>query len=62
MDDSNPDTEAIAVQGSRTVAVGRYEDIASHWIGQDTKVVNLENQTLMPRLIEAHSHPVMLVT
>ena len=34
MDDSNPDAETVAVQGSGVVAVGNYEDVSSHWIGR----------------------------
>ena len=62
MEDSNPTAEAMAVTGDKITAVGRAEDILKTG-GFFTKVVHLTgNQTLMPGLIEPHSHPDLLAS
>ena len=59
MDESNPTAEALAVTGEKITAVGRADAILK-MKGPSTEVVELQgSQTLMPGLIEPHSHPSM---
>ncbi len=55
MDRSAPEAEAIAVAGDRIVAVGTDDEI-SRYIGDETNVIDLEGQTVIPGLIDAHVH------
>ncbi len=55
MDESLPEAEAVAVAGSRIVAVGSVEEIAA-WIGDTTRVIDLEGRLLSPGFIEGHGH------
>ena len=48
--------EAVAVKGSRIVAVGRNRRV-SETIGRGTEVVDLEGRTVLPGLIDSHMHP-----
>ena len=47
--------QAAAVKGSRIVYVGDNEG-AQHWIGNDTKVIDLDGRALLPGFIDAHMH------
>ncbi|MBI4832933.1 MAG: amidohydrolase [Candidatus Lindowbacteria bacterium] len=58
VDDKNPAAEAIAVRGGEIAAVGTRAEIFLHK-GPDTHLVDLKGKTLMPGLIEPHSHPVI---
>jgi predicted amidohydrolase YtcJ len=58
VDDRNPGAEALAVAGGRIAAVGAREEVLQRR-GPDTRMVDLEGMTLMPGLIEPHSHPVI---
>ncbi len=48
--------EAIAVRGDRIVAAGKDEDILKH-SGPKTKVIDLEGRTVLPGLMDSHTHP-----
>ncbi len=58
VDDKNPIIEALAVKDGKIVAVGAREDVLQ-WKGADTKIVELDDKTLIPGFIEPHSHPVL---
>jgi predicted amidohydrolase YtcJ len=58
VDHRNPEAEALAVTGGRIAAVGTREEVFRRR-GPDTRLVDLEGTTLMPGLIEPHSHPVI---
>ena len=58
LDDSNPKVEALAVKDGLIAAVGDHKDILPN-IGNDTEVVDLKNQTVLPGFIEAHSHAII---
>ncbi len=58
VDDRNPEAEALAVAGGRIAAVGAREEVFQRR-GPHTRMVDLEGMTLMPGLIEPHSHPVI---
>lgn len=48
--------EAFAVRGERIVAVGDDEDILK-LAGPKTKVLDLEGRTVLPGLMDSHTHP-----
>lgn len=48
--------EAMAVRGDRIVAVGKDEDILKH-AGPKTKVIDLDGRTVLPGLMDSHTHP-----
>jgi hypothetical protein len=48
--------QAVAVRGERIAAVGSREDVIG-WRGKGTEVVDLKGATLLPGLIEPHTHP-----
>lgn len=47
--------EAVAVKRNRIEAVGTNEDI-NRWIGEATKVVDLQGRSLLPGFIDSHLH------
>lgn len=51
----NPLVEAVAVKGGKIIALGSQEDV-SQWIGDQTKIINLNGGTMIPGLIEGHGH------
>ena len=48
--------EAVAVQGSKIVFVGSNDD-SSAWVGETTRVVELDGQLVTPGFTDAHCHP-----
>jgi len=54
-DESNPRAEAVAIKGNRIVYVGANEG-ASSFIGENSRVINGQNRTLTPGLIDSHVH------
>ena len=48
--------DAIAVSGERIVAVGKYEEILK-LAGAKTKVIDLDGRTVLPGLMDSHTHP-----
>jgi predicted amidohydrolase YtcJ len=58
VDDSNPTAEAIAIAGGKITAAGSRDEIFVKK-GPQTELVDLEGKTLMPGLIEPHSHPII---
>lgn len=55
MDDSQPTAEAVAIENNRITAVGADADILV-LAEAGTQVVDLEGRTILPGLIEGHSH------
>ncbi len=55
----NEEVQALAVQNGKIVAVGSETDIKKKWLAQDTRVVDLHGQTLMPGFVEPHVHIVL---
>ena len=47
---------AMAIQGDRILAVGREEDL-EQYRGPNTRRVDLHGKTVMPGLIDSHTHP-----
>jgi predicted amidohydrolase YtcJ len=55
MNSSQPSAEAVAINEDRIVKVGTNKEI-SQWIGDATKVINLQGRTVVPGLIDSHIH------
>ncbi len=55
VDEAMPQAEAVAVEGERILAVGTTEEMLG-FRGEDTEVIDLEGQMLIPGLIEGHGH------
>ena len=58
VDDKRPIAEALAVKDGIIVAVGSQEEVLQ-WKGDSTEIIELGDNTLMPGLVEPHSHPVL---
>ncbi len=56
IDRAQPKAQAVAVVGGRIAYVGSDRG-AGKWIGKGTRVVNLKGRTMMPGLVDGHSHP-----
>lgn len=54
VDAANSTAEAIAVRGSRIVAVGSTQDIQNRYTSQN--VIDVGGKTVIPGLIDAHAH------
>ncbi|WP_260286413.1 amidohydrolase [Peribacillus aracenensis] len=55
VDSDNRILEAVAVKRNRIEAVGTNEEI-KHWIGERTKVIDLQGRSLLPGFIDSHLH------
>ena len=55
LDDQSPVADALAVSGGRLVGVGRRNELTP-LIGDGTKLIDLDGQTMIPGLIDSHSH------
>ncbi len=55
MDDLQPAAEALAIRGDRILAVGSVEDIGK-LIGNETETIDLDGLTVVPGMIDSHSH------
>ena len=57
VDPQRPWAEAVAVRGGRIAAVGSDSEVRPY-VGDDTRVVDLEGRMLLPGFHDAHIHPV----
>ncbi|MFW6109509.1 MAG: amidohydrolase [archaeon] len=48
--------EAVAIRGNKIEAVGTSREVST-LIGPSTEVIDLEGKTLMPGIIDSHTHP-----
>jgi predicted amidohydrolase YtcJ len=55
MNPSQPSAEAAAIKEDRIVKVGTNKEI-SQWIGENTKVIDLQGSTVVPGLTDSHIH------
>ena len=55
MNKAQPAAEAVAIQGGKIIQVGSLSK-AKALQGKDTKLINLNGQTLMPGFVEPHVH------
>ncbi|XP_027036791.1 uncharacterized protein LOC113665312, partial [Pocillopora damicornis] len=60
MDEKNPSAEALAVTGNIITAVGKLDEVFA-LAGETTKVIYLNQKTLLPGFIEPHTHATALV-
>jgi predicted amidohydrolase YtcJ len=56
--DKTPYAEALAVKGETIIAVGEHEEVFRNK-GPETQLIDLAGKTLMPGLVEPHSHPII---
>ena len=56
MEEGASDVQAVAISGEHIQALGHREEIFASR-GSDTQFVDLEGRTLLPGLIEPHTHP-----
>lgn len=47
---------AVAVKGDKFIAVGTDDEIRKY-AGDNTRVIDVENKTIIPGIIDAHAHP-----
>lgn len=57
MQKADHQVEALAVKGEKIVFVGGIEEV-QQWVGDKTRIINLEGKTLLPGFTDAHAHPV----
>jgi predicted amidohydrolase YtcJ len=55
VEEAQPTVEAVAVKGEKIIAVGSLVDVEK-WQGEETKMIDLKGQTMMPGFIEGHGH------
>jgi predicted amidohydrolase YtcJ len=55
LDDSQPQAEAIAIDGTRIRALGSTASMRRH-IGEGTQVIDLNGRLVVPGFVEAHGH------
>jgi predicted amidohydrolase YtcJ len=55
VDHAHPQAEAVAIHGSRIVAVGTDAEIEK-WIGPGTKKIDAQGKSVLPGFIDAHVH------
>jgi predicted amidohydrolase YtcJ len=55
VDPALPYAEAVAIKGDLVLAVGTSEEMSKHR-GEDTEVIDLQGQMVMPGFIEGHGH------
>lgn len=58
VDDRNRIAEAVAIEGNRIKVVGTNEEMKK-FIGEKTKVIDLEGKSLLPGFIDSHLHLTM---
>lgn len=56
VDPKNSVTEAVAILDNKILAVGKTDEIKS-FVGDSTELVDLEGKTVMPGIIDSHTHP-----
>ncbi len=54
--DKSPKAEAVAVKDGKIVFVGTNKE-AEKYIGEKTKVNDLQGKTVLPSFIDSHTHP-----
>jgi len=55
VNDKRPEVEAVAVLGNRIAAIGSTEEIRK-WIGENTKVIDLQGKRATPGFNDSHVH------
>ncbi len=55
MNDAQPVTEAIAIEGNTILAIGSLDEVLAYRL-DDTVMIDLAGRTLMPGFVDGHSH------
>jgi len=53
LDDKRPAAQAVAIKGTRIIAVGKSKEILARWKSEGTEVVDLAGKTLVPGFVDA---------
>lgn len=53
LDDKRPTAQAVAIKGSKIIAVGKSKDILARWKSEGTELVDLAGKTLVPGFIDS---------
>ncbi|WP_298599381.1 amidohydrolase [Zoogloea sp.] len=53
LDDKRPAAQAVAVKGTKIIAVGKAKEILARWKSEGTEVVDLAGKTLVPGFVDA---------
>lgn len=53
LDDKRPAAQAIAIKGTKIIAVGKSKDILARWKSEGTEVVDLAGKTVVPGFVQA---------
>ena len=56
VDEKQPEVSALAVKDGEILAVGEAADLLKSYKGDDTRMVDLKGNTLMPGFVEPHVH------
>jgi predicted amidohydrolase YtcJ len=62
VNDRQPTAEALAVKGTRILAVGSLADVEKLHKGAGTRLVDLGGKALLPAFVDAHSHYISSLT
>jgi predicted amidohydrolase YtcJ len=60
MDGKNPKAQAVAFKGKVITYVGSNDGVKP-FVGENTKVIDLHGQMMLPGFVESHSHPTMAI-
>lgn len=55
VDENNPKAEAVAIRNNRIIYVGNSK-IAMRYMGDETKLIELNDRTMIPGMIDGHGH------
>ncbi|MBL8433898.1 MAG: amidohydrolase family protein, partial [Zoogloea sp.] len=53
LDDKRPAAQAVAIKGTRIIAVGKSKEILARWKSEGTEVVDLAGKALVPGFVDA---------
>lgn len=59
-DEGSSDASVVAISGPKIVFVGDDEDSWRELIGRDTNVVDMVGRTIIPGMVDSHTHPQMV--
>jgi len=61
VDETDSVVEAVAIKDGRFLTTGKSEDI-KELAGHDTEILDLEGKTVLPGIIDSHTHPSLLAS
>ena len=56
IDDARPDAEAVAVKDGKILAAGARDEIENSHKGENTRIIDLAGNTMLPGFVDSHSH------